>query len=71
MMGLTRGIGLVGGAVILCLGLEEPARAYEETTVTDGGTLVGKITLDGETPKPKGYNLTTLPDPVYCGRISD
>ena len=22
-------------------------------------------------PKPKGYNLTTLPDQIYCGRISD
>ena len=22
-------------------------------------------------PKPKGYNLITLPDQVYCGRISD
>ena len=44
--------------------------AYEEITVTDGGTLTGKITLKGEVPKPKGYNLVTLPDAVYCGRIS-
>ena len=27
--------------------------------------------LEGTVPKPKGYNLTTLPDPFYCGRISD
>ena len=27
--------------------------------------------LEGQIPKPKGYNLTTLPDPSYCGRISD
>jgi hypothetical protein len=27
--------------------------------------------LTGKVPSPKGYNLTTLPDPVYCGRISD
>jgi hypothetical protein len=45
--------------------------AYEEITVTDGGTLTGRITLSGTVPKPKGYNLTTLPDQVYCGRISD
>jgi hypothetical protein len=33
--------------------------------------LTGAVTLVGEAPKPKGYNLTTLPDQVYCGRISD
>ncbi|MDT7041610.1 carboxypeptidase regulatory-like domain-containing protein [Candidatus Nitronereus thalassa] len=43
---------------------------YEEISVTDGGTLTGKITLKGDVPKPKGYNLVTLPDAVYCGRIS-
>lgn len=47
------------------------AWAYEEIAVTDGGTLSGKVVLDGKVPMPKGYNLTTLPDPVYCGRISD
>ena len=49
----------------------ERAHAYEEVVVTDGGTLVGTVTLQGTVPSPKGYNLTTLPDPVYCGRISD
>jgi hypothetical protein len=48
-----------------------PARAYEAVTVTDGGTLSGTVRLDGPAPMPKGYNLTTLPDPIYCGRISD
>ena len=47
------------------------AAAYEEVTVTDGGTLTGTVTLVGHVPKPKGYNLVTFPDPVYCGRISD
>jgi len=45
--------------------------AYEETTVLEGGTLTGAVTLAGQVPKPKGYNLITLPDPFYCGRISD
>src|SRR5262250_3176233 len=48
-----------------------PAWAYEEVQVSDGGTLTGTVKLDGQVPKPKGYNLTTLPDPYYCGRISD
>jgi len=45
--------------------------AYEEIAVVDGGSLSGTVTLLGEVPRPKGYNLTTLPDPIYCGRISD
>jgi hypothetical protein len=45
--------------------------AYEETTVAEGGTITGKVTMVGKVPHPKGYNLTTLPDAVYCGRISD
>lgn len=45
--------------------------AYEESSVTDGGQLVGTVALDGQVPRPKGYNLITLPDQIYCGRISD
>jgi hypothetical protein len=45
--------------------------AYEDTTVLNGGILTGAVKLDGQVPKPKGYNLTTLPDAFYCGRISD
>lgn len=48
-----------------------PASAYEETAVSEGGTLTGLVKLEGVVPKPKGYNLTTLPDPFYCGRVSD
>lgn len=55
--------------IVACLG--GPTYAYEEIAVSNGGTLSGTITLVGEVPKPKGYNLTTLPDQVYCGRISD
>ena len=32
---------------------------------------MGTVTLEGKVPKPKGYNLMTLPDQYYCGRISD
>src|SRR5574339_963990 len=49
----------------------EAGWAYEEITVSDGGSVSGTVKLDGQIPKPKGYNLTTLPDQVYCGRISD
>lgn len=45
--------------------------AYQEISVEQGGTLQGTVTLHGEVPKPKGYNLVSFPDPVYCGRISN
>ena len=47
------------------------ALAYQEVTVTDGGTITGKVTLKGGKPVPRGFNLVTFPDPVYCGRISN
>ncbi len=56
---------------LLILGLAGPALAYEEIAVPDGATITGVVKLDGQVPKPKGYNLLTLPDPYYCGRISD
>lgn len=59
--------------VVLCgwlmLGLSA-AWAYEEIQVTDGGTITGKVTITEGKPIPKGFNLITFPDPVYCGRIS-
>lgn len=56
---------------LVLLSLSGPALAYQEVTVSNGGTITGTVKLDGLVPKPKGYNLTTLPDQFYCGRISD
>ncbi|GKS59131.1 hypothetical protein YTPLAS18_26580 [Nitrospira sp.] len=47
------------------------ASAYEVVEVTNGGTVEGRITLNGSAPEPKGFNLITFPDPQYCGRISN
>ena len=58
-------------AVGMALLLSVPtAWSYDEMTVTDGGTITGKVTLTGGKPTPKAFNLITFPDPVYCGRIS-
>ncbi|HKT35506.1 MAG TPA: carboxypeptidase-like regulatory domain-containing protein [Nitrospira sp.] len=46
------------------------AWAYEEMPITDGGTVTGQVTITAGKPIPKGFNLITFPDPVYCGRIS-
>jgi hypothetical protein len=59
--------------LVLCSGLlvtSATAWAYDEIQVTDGGTVAGKVTITAGKPIPKGFNLITFPDPVYCGRIS-
>ena len=58
-------------ACAVSLILAQGAAAYEEMPVADGGAFSGTVFLDGKVPGPKGYNLTTLPDAIYCGRISD
>ncbi|MGA6829293.1 carboxypeptidase regulatory-like domain-containing protein, partial [Nitrospira sp. NS4] len=62
---------VLAAIVAVIIGMGSSAWAYEEIAVSEGGTLTGTVKLDGTVPKPKGYNLTTLPDPFYCGRISD
>ncbi len=53
--------------------MNDPASglAYEVRNVEAGGTIKGTVTLKGDAPSPKAYNLITFPDPEYCGRISD
>ena len=62
---------MVPWAYALSLALSPVTEAYEEIHVAGAGSLLGAVVLDGKVPMPKGYNLTTVPDPVYCGRISD
>lgn len=59
--------GLLGVALVL----PTWSSAYDVIDVQDGGTIEGRITLNGPLPEPKGFNLITFPDPVYCGRISN
>lgn len=47
-----------------------PVGAYEESQVIQGGTIRGQVTLAGGLPKAMAFNLVTIPDPVFCGRIS-
>ncbi len=62
---------MVGLAVLSAVSFFiSPSWAYDEITVTDGGSITGTVTMTGGKPTPKGYNLITFPDPVYCGRIS-
>ena len=56
---------------LLVFGICTPlAWSYEEIPVENGGTILGKVTLAGGNPRPMAFNLVTIPDAVYCGRIS-
>lgn len=58
-------------AIGLNIGLfDQSVWAYQEITVTNGGTIHGKVTLEGGKPRPMAFNLVTIPDPVFCGTIS-
>ena len=48
-----------------------PAGAYEETTVTNGATVTGRVQFSGELPEPTRFELRRYYDRVYCGALSD
>ncbi len=47
-----------------------PGWSYEEIPVRNGGTIKGNVKITGAQPRPMAFNLVTIPDAVYCGRIS-
>ena len=47
------------------------AWAYEEATVSNGGTVTGTVQFSGEAPPPMPFELRRYPDRVYCGALSD
>ena len=60
-MGLACWTGMELGAGLLAFG-------YEETAVTDGGILTGKVTLDGAIPEPRIFPLALYPFGPFCGK---
>ena len=60
-------------SLVLALSIVVPmtVSAYEETTVSNGGTVTGTVTFVGEVPPPTAFKLWRYPDRVYCGALSD
>lgn len=55
----------------ILLSLSPFARAYEEIDVQEGGTLQGRITLQGPVPPPRIFPLVLYPFGPFCKKISD
>ncbi|MFZ5862518.1 MAG: carboxypeptidase regulatory-like domain-containing protein [Nitrospirota bacterium] len=48
-----------------------PALGYVETTVTDGGSVTGRVRLDGPPPPSRIFHLVFSPNMAFCGKVSD
>jgi hypothetical protein len=56
--------------IALTLSLSSQSLAYKETTVSNGGTITGKVLLSGKEPPPLAFSLITNNNTEFCGRIS-
>ena len=45
--------------------------AYEEVHVKNGGSITGKIILDGPVPEPRVFPIALYPFGTFCKKISD
>ena len=56
--------------VMFLMNVSSMGLAYQESPVSNGGAIQGHVRILGERPRPMAFNLVTIPDAVYCGRIS-
>ena len=63
-------IGVVAG-VILWGFCATVSFAYEDRPVANGGTITGRVILDGELPVPRAFPIVLYPFGSYCKKISD
>jgi hypothetical protein len=52
-------------------GLSTQALGYEAIQVSSGGTIMGKVTLNGPIPPPRVFPLVLYPFGPFCKKISD
>ncbi len=72
MSAASRTASMLGCLSLLSLVAIAPASAYRVIDVEHGGSISGRVTLEGQpVPTSQGFNLVTFPDPEYCGRISN
>ena len=61
----------ISGVLIFVVTFGGAAWEHKETLVSEGGTLVVAVTLDGQVPNPRGYYSIALPVHVHYVRIPD
>jgi hypothetical protein len=66
---IKRNLEAIALAILLVLMINEQSLGYEATSVTNGGSVKGRITFNGEVPSPKYFDLDKFPQPKYCGKV--
>ncbi|HET8760713.1 MAG TPA: carboxypeptidase regulatory-like domain-containing protein [Nitrospiria bacterium] len=51
--------------------LANPSFAYQEIVVQDGGSVTGRVQLNGTPPPARIFHLVFSPNMAFCGKISD
>lgn len=51
--------------------LDTPAQGYEEVAVDSGGTVTGRVLLNGSPPPARIYHMVFSPNLNFCSKISD
>ena len=59
------------GVLLFLLVSVSSGLAYDEITVTGGGTVTGRVMLNGSPPPTRIFHLIFSPNTDFCGRISD
>ncbi|MEW6324024.1 MAG: carboxypeptidase-like regulatory domain-containing protein [Nitrospirota bacterium] len=67
---LLLSLGLAAGAALWLL-LPSASPAYEGGEVAGGGTIRGRVVLDGPVPEPRVFPMVLYPFGNYCKKISD
>ncbi len=67
---LIIGLGIIFMTLFSLWGTSE-ILAYEEIDVSNGGSISGTITIEGQIPKPRVFTLAQFPFGPFCKKISD
>jgi hypothetical protein len=60
-----------GFSCVLIVGGRSVSWGYDEIVVANGGTLTGKVVLQGAPPPTRIFHLVFSPNIDFCGKISD
>ena len=61
----------LGVAAFCLLGYSGTASGYEEMEVRDGGSISGRVILEGPVPVPRAFPLVLYPFGPFCKKISN
>jgi hypothetical protein len=62
---------IAGLSVFLAVGGPTVGWGYEEIAVRDGGTITGRVVLEGPPPPARIYHMVFSPNIEFCTRVSD